>query len=341
MEITLHIGTEKTGTTSIQNFLSGCSDFLLDKNMAPACTLSPDFGKNSSFLVLASDQDPGPSLIRRRNTSFGKYRKEIKRQIRDSITKAERQNVNRIIFSSEHLSSRLVSSDCIHKLKTLFEARHKVQIICYLRRQDQMLLGCQAEGIKYGNPDLNMELPPLNSEEQNYGIIYYDYVKMLGLWEKVFAVKNIKVAAFQQSDLSGGNVVLDFCDRMLGLPPDPVTQNFVSSDLNSKANKRYSAEALYVLSRLNKITGSDPMVNRRLIAEVDQDSNSILIKPSVLQEFYESFAASNSEIARKYLQRNELFDPSVSHYEYLDFENPTRQVETLTHFMSRLTRLYS
>jgi hypothetical protein len=204
-----------------------------------------------------------------------------------------------------------------------------------------MLLGAQAEGIKFGNPDLRMELPRLNSENVKYGIVYYDYVKMLGLWEKVFGADNITVAVFQKSQLLEGNVVLDFCERMLGAPPDSAARSYITSNLSLRENKRYSAEALYVLSKLNEIARSDPKTNRELISAVDTRSNSVLIKPSILEGFYKMFATSNREIAQKYLQRNELFDSTDDDFEYFDFENINNQVEALTCFMSKVVAKYA
>ena len=202
-----------------------------------------------------------------------------------------------------------------------------------------MLLGALAEGIKFGDTNPKVELPSPEEENQKYGWIYYDYSKMLRLWENVFGAHHIRCGVFQPSRLLNGNVVSDFCTRMMKESHDIETEKFISLNQATKANRRHSAEALFVLSKLNGADGVNPKTNRELISKVDTYKKSILIRPSVLDDFYQKFAESNRQVAQKYFLRNDLFDPISPQYEYFDFEEPAKQIECLTDYMSRLVAL--
>jgi len=329
LKIILHIGTEKTGSTSIQNFLFQKRQWLTEKGIIPACRLASQFGRNNFQLVLAADKESSKGLRQYRPTPFHDYRTNIKSVLRRSIREAESRGVKNLVFSSEHLSSRLINVESLVKLKSLFEREHSFEIVCYLRRQDQMILGAQAESIKSGNTNLKIKNPLNTRDDQRYGIIFYNYEKMLDLWKQVFGLEQLKIAVFQKSELIGGDIVADFCSRFLGITPD-----FALERTMFTANRRLSAQALVVLANLNKIEGADIKANRKIVSQLDDFNNSMLIKPEWLESFYQAFSESNDKVARKYLHRDTLFDPVVNKNTYLDWEVPKNQLDILTRFFS-------
>jgi len=338
MRICLHIGTEKTGSTSIQNFLSRFSAYYRERQIAPGFLIEPQFGKNSVPLVIASDPDPGLSLKVHRKSSFRSYRKKLKNLMSDSLNIAEKRGFTKVIFSAEQMSSRLVLPEHIHNLKTLFEPQHQLEIACYLRRQDQMLLGAQAEGIKFGNPDLEVSIPNLDEEMVKYGISYYDHSLMLDRWEKVFGIENMVVAAFQKSELIQANVIADFSQRMLGIEVDQDLLDSMGGDPQFQANKRLSGEALFVLAKLNESPNANPKANREFVKQLDPGTNSALIRPPILLEFYQQFELSNRKVANKYFGRSELFDPPEHFPPYCDYSSHANQVEVLLQFLGKCVK---
>lgn len=337
MEIVLHIGTEKTGTTSIQHFLERHNRLLRSVGVAPACALDGSLPANASFLATASAPDPGPSLLRGRTAPFETYRESIRQRVHQAVVSAERAGLDRVVFSSEHLSSRLVTKPDIERLRGLFGDQHSFSIVCYLRRQDELLLGAQAEGIKFGNPDLELALPDLEADDEKYGRPYYDHEHMLGLWEQVFGDSSLQVGVYAPSLFERGNVVSDFVAHMLELevPPDGELMEALRASAAIRANKRLSAEGLFALATLNSRPGSDPKKNRQLLARLDNGDDTVLVDPDRLAAFLARFDASNRRVARKYLGRDQLFPGPPRPYRYFDFKDPERQLHALIGFLEK------
>src|SRR5438309_11963248 len=112
----LHIGTEKTGTTSIQNFLAQNRDHLREKGI-----LYPRAAGNQNHTALAAYALRRTTIAKRRRSKEPETRRDV-RQFRDElIDKLDSElcdaNVSTLIFSNEHLSSRIVERKKIRQVK--------------------------------------------------------------------------------------------------------------------------------------------------------------------------------------------------------------------------------
>ena len=330
MKVILHIGTEKTGSTAIQNFLHHNRKRLVERGIVPGCAIDPIFGRNNLALALASVDAPGTSIQKFRQAPFTEYRERVKTIIRRMPEVLD--NSSTIVFSAEHLSSQLIHEAEIESLKTLFGPEFEFEIACYLRPQHELLLGAQAEAIKGGRRNnLQFNDPRLSDPDRRYGPIYYNYDQMLILWESVFGLENIVVAPFEKETLDGADVVSDFLTRVL------------KTDIGLKrvgceqpANHRLSAEALFVLAKLNERDNENATENLDLVSKLDDGSRSVLIDPKVLQAFLASFDAPNRNVALRYLGRENLFNRKSIEGDYFDLSDH-HQIETaLIEFFRRM-----
>ncbi|MEM9360876.1 MAG: hypothetical protein AAGB04_32295, partial [Pseudomonadota bacterium] len=246
MRVILHIGTEKTGTTSIQSFLHDQRIQLFEKGIVVATMVDPAFEKNNFALVLASTQDPGNDLLRYRKGSFKEYREKLVSAIRAKCNELSQDQT--LVFSSEHLSSRLTTESEILNLRSIFDPDHDFKIVAYVRRQDEMLLGMHAEGIKNGKSNIDISDFIVSDDRKRYGLIYFDHFMMLSMWARVFGRDSIQIAPFESEALSSGDVVEDFATRYLSLKDSCLVGKRPYTD-----NNRLSGESLFILSKLNEL----------------------------------------------------------------------------------------
>lgn len=326
MKIILHIGTAKTGTTSIQQFLLVNKNLLITNNVVPASEFFLKNVSNNFELVLASHPNPG-DLIRFRDSKFFVFRDNIKLRIARLIASSVKSGKGTIVFSSEHMSSRLVDESHIEALKLLFPPLCKFKIVVYLRRQDELYLGTQAEAIKRGYNNLEFVDPFHRADSKPFGRRHYDYDLMLSGWAKVFGKRNIIVRPYERSQLLEGDILEDFHSLISS------NGSFACYKSIPKANKRLSAQALYAISRLN-IQGIDtPSAIEKRISQVDNFAPSVLVPKDVLVEFFSRFEASNRELSKKYLNHNDLFTEEAKIYDYFNIEDDSQVLEAMKKFL--------
>src|SRR5437016_5255870 len=114
----LHIGTEKTGTTTIQSFLAQNRDRLREQGV-----MYPSAPGNHNHIALAAYALRRTGITARHRLRQPETFREV-RQFRDELIDnldAELRNANasNLIFSNEHLSSRVLDDKNIRPVKEL------------------------------------------------------------------------------------------------------------------------------------------------------------------------------------------------------------------------------
>ena len=176
----LHIGTRKTGSTSLQKSLSVNKSKLKFMNFY----ISSIFGFNGWKAFLASDIRNNRAWYYKkqirstqqfeRKTYFNELKNNLKLEINENLDK-------NFIFSVEDFSLLLDEEEC-ETVKSLLEPFDKVTIFCYLRRQDE-----------YVNSDLTSEL--MNGRTNFFNLysqnefFQLNYFKLLSSWTNIFGEK--------------------------------------------------------------------------------------------------------------------------------------------------------
>jgi hypothetical protein len=176
----LHVGTMKTGTTSIQAALADNKDVLADHGYN---YLGPPM-RHSSMLEPALEAIPDPT----RN----------------------------LIISDEGMwhfnNSR--RSDTV-KLAKILGAAYDVTVLIYLRRPDSFLNSWFQQGLKSGTGTLTMT----NFLASSFVRAGMEFEKTIARFEALFGPNSIKLRAYEKSQLVDGDAVHDFLDT-IGLPVD-------------------------------------------------------------------------------------------------------------------------
>ena len=204
----LHIGLEKTGTTSIQEFLHINRDQLYQQHKL-YFPKSPGLKNHIHFPLYAYGKNLGDLPLQKGLTDPEKlaaFRTAFKQDFFQEV-KPILNTGSDLLISNEHLSSRVADEADIQKLVALFkELNAQIKVIVYFRRQDKFLISTYSTWVKCGGKqNINMEA---------YKKPRYDYLHQLNMWGNVLGKENIEVGIFEKSRWKEGSLYLDFCSKI-------------------------------------------------------------------------------------------------------------------------------
>jgi len=303
----LHIGTQKTGTTSLQHCLSANRERLLDQNFL--YPTSPG-GVNHVGITAYSRNEEKIDLIRKRcgiasSDEVTAYRRRLNEELNREI---EQWRPSAVILSNEHLSARVRSSVEIRRVEDLCRSfADRVTVVVYLRNQVDYLVSWYNTLVKGGNSKAFDSLGVRRIERQ------VDYARMLAPWARVFGVENMQVRRFDAGDMKDGDIVEDFAS-VVGFE----TKELERTD---RLNQSLDVEALEFLRRFNshfpRVKGEGGNPERAGVVEAllaRQGGEGFRMSRAKALEIEERFRESNCEVNEKYFgsRHDPLFPPSLS-----------------------------
>ncbi len=193
----IHIGTGKTGTSSIQNFLNTNRQLLIKEFNC----FYPDqcLSKLEHFGETIYAHYPLVNWIKDRNSQ----------NIIEFIKNLNNSSCEMIIISCENFYHHLLSEDIIF-LANSFKA-FNIEIICYVRRQDLFIESAWKQQVKIGalKTPFNIFLQR-HTQSQYLTEVHANYYRMLKVWEMVLGKQAIKVRIFDKSAWLNNNLIDDF-----------------------------------------------------------------------------------------------------------------------------------
>ncbi|EKD4541660.1 coiled-coil domain-containing protein [Campylobacter coli] len=246
----VHIGTEKTGTTSIQEFLYINKSIIQKQNYFFAQSIGIKNHWDLAFLGYSLNKKDSYIL----NNSLWNFQaiKQHKKNIFSKIKDEVKFN-HKIIFSSELLQSRLTRKREIVKLYTFFKkiGFTNIKVICYIRDANEMLRSLLSEAIKWEEID-SFEL---KEEKEEYKLGYKknlfhfhhicNHKQTLQWWGEIFGKENLIVRLFDNNEFYQGDLLKDFI-HSIGLEWD---DEFI---IPPKQNESLDLLGIDLLRRINK-----------------------------------------------------------------------------------------
>ena len=303
----LQIGTEKTGTTSLQTFLAANRDRLAERGY-----LYPRFCgalNHTGLAAYAMDADRPDEL----KAAFGGETREAVPQMRARLRRmaeAELTGGRTAIFCSEHCHSRLVSPNEVARLRNfLSEFFDEIEISVYLRRQDRVALSLYSTRLKSGlAPDRVLEKAPADR-------LYYNYDRFLALWEDAFGAEAISVRLFEPDLLTNASVVDDFLTcwgigeigDFRSVPNENGSISVAAQAFLRQINPHLTAQAGRPGTRLRGI----------VVSALERTNAGRGVRPArdEARAFYERFRAANERVAARYFPgRDPLFSEDFNDY---------------------------
>lgn len=219
-QIVVHIGTEKTGTTTLQSALNSADSRLRANGIA----YLPTPGRaDSRALAAACLTKPGYDEYLRKESidtaeKLSAFRDRVFADVRTRIAELP-DNCHSVVISSEHFHSRLRTRESVQYLQTcLAPATERIRIVCYLRRQVDVATSFYSTLLKTGGTETLEQAVRRVCRPNNH---YYNYQAMLELWADVFGPDALEVRRFGPEHLQGGSIVSDFLYH-LALPADAI-----------------------------------------------------------------------------------------------------------------------
>ena len=290
----LHIGTEKTGTTTIQHFLSQYRAEMQSRGVLFPASAGPETQTKLAAYAMEdhkrTDLQAAHGIVT--NEDVWQFRLNFLREFGAEVRGA---SVERCILSSEHCSSRLLVPGEIERLRDLLLPHFdKIYVVVYLRRQDDFLLSSYSTAVKFGRSEPCTLPPPAESKER------YNYDALLARWKELFGRDAMIVRRYQRKFLTNKDILDDF----LGIvAPD------VAEGLHRPVDSNVSLDAasLEWLRNFNKfepflIDGKVNPNRGNVVALLEQISNGPLftMDGARLDEFMENFRESNQRVVDKY-----------------------------------------
>ncbi|WP_119306344.1 hypothetical protein [Cohaesibacter haloalkalitolerans] len=207
----LHVGTEKTGTSTIQHFLSeNRASFLKDGVFYPA-SAGLNGGSQWHFVACAHPRawelDVGRFLKFYSREEFLAFREGfVTDLVRESSKTAAKADT--LVLSSEHFHSRLRAPNLIANLKRFLEPWvEEFEVVIYFRRQDRVAVSLYSTTIKSGLKHA-FAFPKVDPANPPY---YYAYDEGYSNWAQVFGKDAIRPGIFHPQEWTDGSIISDFC----------------------------------------------------------------------------------------------------------------------------------
>ena len=290
----MHIGTEKTGTSSVQNFFAENREFLARKGI-----LYPETPgrKNHTGLATAAQDISENSALRKIHGLLDRQSvEEFRRKLIVGLESEYRSRAFKtVIMSGEHCSSRLLQDEEVQWLRNILSPHFdRIKIVTYLRRQDDYLLSTYSTSLKSGGT-ARLTLPSQHRVEARY-----DYWPFLSRWARIFGRDAMICRKFERTTLLDGDIVADFLSAV-GIDLDPAFEK------PEDVNEALDAEMLEYLRLFNEQVPR--FVDKRLnsaraniVPLLSKISTGPLITlpADELAQFMGMFEESNRKVASEY-----------------------------------------
>lgn len=299
MRLILHVGTHKTGTSSIQAFLEANREGLRAAGYHyPRCCSV--FGGNHSPLCDAMIPDPDDDRWR------GLPGWE------DFVAECRAAGAPAVLVSGEIFGVRLRDRERARTVREMFATLfEEVTVVIYLRRQDDYVRSMYIEALKHGFH--RRALIGRNFEETALNIAgaHADYLPLIRVLEEFFGRERLRIRVFEKGQLHPAGLIADFLETC-GIPaagldrPIPADVNvspgrkvITAMDLAREVYDRVHGAAAGRKHRESIMGGTHGILTEAWPG----DTKFVGFPPGRARELVERFRDANAVIAREYLGR--------------------------------------
>jgi len=303
MECFIHIGTEKTATTTIQEFLHLNSEKLIQqgvffarsvgvKNHTNLAVAAYDVTRRDAFTLDASSVENFICMQNKIITDLDREISNIKKKI---------PNV-KVVFSSEHIQSRLTTVNEVDRLKRILNdlGFSKITIIVYLRSQTELAPSLFSTTLKCG---YRMEEPP--SPDQEYFNNVCNHKETIERFSDVFGDDNMNIRLFNKTEFVNGDIIEDFSAAIN-------IKKYNDFNFPKNKNESLSSFAVKLICSINKLNADD-IPNLQLIEyiSINCKGDKFLMDSSLYELYEDAFSLGNEWVRKKYFPNKSTLFPLV------------------------------
>ncbi|MFN8190325.1 MAG: hypothetical protein U0R78_07760 [Nocardioidaceae bacterium] len=294
VDLTLHVGTGKAGSSTIQFFMRDNRDALARLGILYPRT--PGGGRHGLLGLSAKppeEMTASPEWPRQKQSDPLEFRRFVRRRL---VREIARSGLPRVLLSDEVIFG---SSPATVRNLAAFTRRiaSSVRLVVYLRRQDSHMVSRYQEGVKVGG------LARIEDWADRDMSQLYDYRARLGFHAQQFQPAHIAVRRFERGAFAEGSLLQDFLDA--------ASIDARAADLTPVADRNASldAETVEFLRLLNRVrveqdgAREGQIDNRDLVARLAPASTgpTLTLPADRLDAVMARWAESNASVARDFL----------------------------------------
>jgi len=301
MRITIHLGYNKTGTTSLQRWLSDQAPTLATRGL-----LYPQAGRIHGAHYGLSRLLIGAPAVDCDEQLYPHWRDEL-----------QACGAQHLLVSTEYLT--LASEQAVttlrDALKTHFGSSAELRVVVYLRRHDLWFESLFNEAIKFADQppwQLNLEDYVLHALSSDALAVRYE--QTLDRWAQVFGDPAVTVRVFDPAQFIGGQLHTDFLSCVAPELPLEGLPAMVS------ANESLAPTYAFLIGQLRRLPQNphrDKAISEMLIASRAPSAVELApegfgrFRPSQRNAIYQQFAPEYTRIRARF--RPDLAGPLFSH----------------------------
>lgn len=333
MNLVLHIGTEKTGTTLLQSWLYNNRQALSENGIFLSDRIQkPNNRKLVGYFVQRLDdwcRQQGITTREQRSRFFDGFLKDFEAELR-----AAEPNHHTMIITSEHFHSRLRAPEEMKKLKNFLDRNFAtVTVLCYFREQSQMAKSAYSTTVRVASSATSEQFFEKVSPD-NY---YFNFLEIGRNWSGLFGRQNCDFRIYDRARFPENDLCLDF----LSCLPQSLDRSSLSFD-RTQGNESLSRVETVLYRLINEhepyFRPNSGGVNRRngkLKQAVSRCESLKLGEISMPQseEVIERFKETNTKFFREFFNSEVLFQKPDAQDRgssiAVDFKNLSQDLETL------------
>jgi hypothetical protein len=280
IKLFLHIGTHKTGSTSLQNRLHTSREALLKHGILyPETGLSGTAHHELAWKAGLGARDWDPDYL--------------SRSFRAIATEAEQLGVDTVVLSSEEFSSvRKVKA--FQELSELFDVR----VVAYLRKQDRYLESTY-------NQHVRMYDKRFSGSVYQFALAFnfydrFNYRRLFKHWESFFGEDKIIVRPYG-TELVERDTCIDFVRLINDAAIADISANPKKGDSDNISLPASAMPYLALFNRQQLTFEQHVKVTELLAKKIEPIKGGRLLRYDDAEQFYSRFRRSNRYISEHYL----------------------------------------
>lgn len=300
----LHIGTPKSGTTSLQQIFSVNRQKLLESGVCYPTT----FGKaNLTNLALAyAAFTPGNHFFTRHKITSDADQKELRNRIHEEWEKESRRlrDTDTVVISNEHLYTRMRSIKRLKEMRDwLNQHFDPIRIFVGLRPQIDLWVSNTSQVARMG---LTVDGKTFQDPTARRDHGFLNYSRGLGPWEAVFGVESLFPIPLRRHP----DIVKYFCD-LLGIGE---LKNTDAINKNPALGWKAIAVSNLLVRQLRGKPVPDPRRHARSL-DLLPSSESLQVGIEIAKAVTDIFRPENEKLVKKYemLDMSD-FEPNWQNY---------------------------
>lgn len=314
MKCILHIGTEKTGTSLLQDWFYKHRETFIKNGIYLTTTLGTPNNRHfpAYFRVELDDFSRAQRITSKEEKAafFASFQQDFEKEL------ASAEGCDHFLISSEHFHSRLMVRRELVELRDFLNGYFEETIVvCYFREQSEMALSFYSTQLKGGGA-LEIDDFMNTVRPDRY---YYNHMMIADNWSNVFGVENCRFRLYERDRFEGADIRRDFLNA-IDVDAEPMEHCFGEQSSNESLDALRAAVFLKINQKLpywddakGGVNPMNVMLKQRLLSHTKLSVGKITHDRQ--SEIREQFRNVNSAFFGKYFKGLEGFkmrDPTVS-----------------------------